>query len=181
MTKTYKINGKEIPQAGIWEDGKGNFRGMATEDVVNQLIEALADREGYCGWCDMGVTKSGHLKECPDYKPKQEDVFGYNVKIDEQMPKDTIRLEDKKGNSIEIKKSTSLKEEIIETIWTSHGQSTIVPNTTDKILSLIQSHLLKEIELLPKSKLIQKAGDYYACGYGDSRQDIIKIINNLTK
>lgn len=44
MTKTYKINGKEIPQAGAWGDDK-NFGHNDVNDVVNQLLEALSDKE----------------------------------------------------------------------------------------------------------------------------------------
>lgn len=84
------------------------------------------------------------------------------------------------------KQSTSLKEEIIETIWTAHGQSAIVPNTADKILSLLQSHLIKEI---PEEKDVKILGQTWEgklsaannCGYNQSREDIIKIINNITK
>jgi len=76
----------------------------------------------------------------------------------------------------EPKQPTSLKEEIIETIWMAHGQSAVVPNTSDKILSLIQSHLVKEIENLTQETVLDDLKREFPVLY---KQDIIKIINNI--
>jgi hypothetical protein len=125
MTKTYKIGNREI--CAFPERSYGNVDVTLLEERFNLLLEALSDKEGYCGWCDMEVSNSGHFKECPDYKPKQEEC------------KNTCAVHGKS------KQPTSLKSEIQEFMDDS-GYYHMGDFTIEKLIELIQSHIIKEID-----------------------------------
>lgn len=121
---------------------------------------------GYCGQCGkyfggLNCTKCGEEVD-------RSQQFAHKCKSKEE---DYL-------SGRQPKQSTSLKEEIIETIWMAHGQSAVVPNTSDKILSLIQSHLVKEIENLTQETVLDDLKREFPVLY---KQDIIKIINNIIK
>lgn len=82
------------------------------------------------------------------------------------------------------KQSTSLKEEIIYYLFETTEQTVNIK--ANKILKLLQSHLLKEIPEEKDVKILGKTweGKLSAannCGYNQCREDIIKIINNISK
>lgn len=151
--KTYKINGKEISEAYEGLHVSGDY----LAGKINQLLEALSDKEELKQeeWKGCGICNCKYPQFCEGcYKAD------YKCRVCDNEPK----------------QPTSLKEEIIETIWMAHGQSAVVPNTSDKILSLIQSHLVKEIENLTQETVLDDLKREFPVLY---KQDIIKIINNI--
>ena len=206
MTKTYEINGKEIDVG----DTLDYIRFSEVEKyILKQLLEALSDKEeklwdskegqtNYCPRCerDSRGVKTGMKHTCGKEEPN---------------PSNSMVVEQKKWKGCGIcnckypqfcegcykadykcrvcdkeqKQSTSLKESLGRQIqeisgWMLDRVGGLVE--ADKILSLIQSHLVKEI--------IEKVDAKYDDGnekthpekaYFECKQDIIKIINNLTK
>lgn len=172
MTKVYKINGREIPQAGIWQDGD-YFSENSTEYVLNLLLEALADKEETKDEINgkQGVLTDNFGKI---FEPKQEEIIGGAGGDGYKDPLTGRGLPKQEeydhymgyiGKTPESKQSTSLKEEIVEMI--SEGKT-----SPDKILSLIQSHLVKEIE---KNATIAGAWGIEVL----EKKTLIKIINNI--
>lgn len=208
MTKTYKINGREVSGISKWDKETLGVQETITEmcqrdlelkATITAILEALSDKEEHIHTkeCMEGVENAvNNLKSVTNCavctgKLKEDVCFhcggtGLHV-YEEECKHDNEFIKDGEcmaclGEKVRSKQSISLKEEIRGKVLRYAIEDCDSDNAglvADKILKLIQSHLVKEIESLPKSKLIQKAGDYYACGYGDSRQDIIKIIKGL--
>lgn len=86
-----------------------------------------------------------------------------------------------------MKKATSLKEEIAKTKFWINSEHFVYlgDKNVDQILSLIQSHLIKEVESKKiKNDIEPKGGNWSTQDVINLQntliEDIIKIINNIT-
>jgi hypothetical protein len=180
MTKTYRINGREIEELGYLIDGSENI-----VDKFNSLLEALSDKEESkdLAFDDFLENKYGQRGE-----EEEEICFncgGTGIHTYEEPKQDWNKIitpevikkaaegsnEDQRKMVGLDKQSTSLKEEIQDILLDYRHDIGTSEEGTDKILKLLQSHLVKEI------------GEYDIASWNaeDLQQDIIKIINNLTK
>lgn len=193
MTKTYRINGREVSF-----DGGG---------VIQELLEALSDKEEGNRKCEHGVYPIYECKKCIKQaleEPKQEKCnwkpdgtntekcskcdkwkYWYEEQTTSCQPKQEEckqknRLTDMSYEEaiatpgIHIinhpKQSTSLEGKI-ERIIGLHTHEDRIDKTdiAEDVLSLIQSHLIKEIEMLMLDGFMHEA----------TKKRIIKIINNI--
>lgn len=178
MTKTYKELQEAFKSIEDKNNGvPGNMPIVATGTpmidiyrIANSLLlEALSDKEEWKAprpfYYDnvIGKLRWSDIHEiCSD---KEEKFCGGEPCICEPMMQVP-------------KQSTSLKEETEELIYKSIYRDVLTTTeTTDKVLKLIQSYLLKEILELESIH----ESDEYTCGYEDAKEEIIKIINNITK
>lgn len=76
---------------------------------------------------------------------------------------------------IGTKQSTSLKDD-----WDNLDVPYLTTKEKDKVLKLIQSHLLKEVEQVEPTQYVKKDSELNQT-YTQAKLDIIKIINNITK
>lgn len=172
--KTYKINGKEIQGIPI------KHNGLMVYQTVNELLEALSDKEEKYFECNKhNISGFGTCSECKE-KPKQEECehdypyLGDNQDICTKCHEPRFKQEEcLKCNQCpfvehthETKQSISLKESCEKHVRNMDITSS---EATEKIFKLIQSHLLKEIQ--PITNLNGEI----------EHEDIIKIINNITK
>ena len=218
MTKTYRINGKEIEELGYLINGSENI-----VDKFNSLLEALSDKEESkdLAFDDFLENKYGQREEeeevcfncggtgihtyegtkqdwnkiiTPEVIKKaaegsnedQRKMVGLEPKQEECKHKwkytetetfnkswlnnSNCEICDKCGYYVEKpKQPTSLKSEIQDILLDYRHDIGTSEEGTDKILKLLQSHLVKEI------------GEYDIASWNaeDLQQDIIKIINNL--
>jgi len=168
QNKVYRINGKEIKQAGAWEDDK-NFGHNDVNDVVNQLLEALSDKQ------ECKHKNTGNCLACyrEEIEPKQEEL----------VERDPIMRNRHIICPIEPKQSTSLKE---ETDWSIDS---IVKEIgyifTDDIikLKLCVGQAEKKAKIQLAELICAMAGDrIYSFSSGDvSRERASEIGNNLCK
>lgn len=184
QNKVYRINGKEIKQAGAWEDDK-NFGHNDVNDVVNQLLEALSDKEEECKHLDMGKHPFTGVPMCTKCgwwnkeEPKQEEcgACDYEEKYNRKITPSR--------HTCTTKQSTSLKEVplrdkidfIQDRLLNDHVTT---EQSITEVLEVFQSHLVKEIETLEPAKYI-KMDEECLDGYTFAKEDIIKIINNIIK
>lgn len=138
--------------------------------VVNDL--ALSDKEEECNCCGWDDNRYTHEPGCNlREKPKQEECehkWQSSTKLTQSCEKCAF---------VKTKQSTSLKEYVLRIVLDNYGEPV---QTTDKVLELIQSHLVKEIETLEPDKYM-KMHDKRLDGYTFAKQDIITIINNISK
>lgn len=186
MTKVYKIN--ELSDYS----GEDNLTSVFLK--VNEIIKvvnslALSDKEEVkpCRGCELHALENmtGFIpnKCVGDCKPKQEKcehdwihLNKENVDIKYEYCKTC-----KATRIPELKQSTSLKESLGRQIqeisdWRLNRTGGLVE--ADKILKLLQSHLVKEVETLEPDKYM-KMHDKRLDGYTFAKKDIIKIINNI--
>lgn len=126
MTKIYKINGKQIIN---------DWTKTSPAQVMEQLLEALSDKEEGNRKCEHGVYPIYECKKCIKQaleEPNQEECFCGN---------------DFEGH-VHTKQSTSLKEEIYQILDNHFGGFETFNNNkpTEQIISLFKTHLLEEIE-----------------------------------
>jgi len=163
MTKTYKINGTEIerlsnkvyPSQDDFNreihtkfnsllEALNGFK-MPTRTPEQKQIEALSDKEKtiYQTKCDC-IYFNGITTKCAMHiEPKQEECKHDWIEYDREEGNTPIDICRNCPAERKPKQSTSLKEEITQMIYWNR-QAPI--NTADKILKLLQSYLLKEIE-----------------------------------
>lgn len=150
--KTYKINGKEISEAYEGLHVSGDY----LAGKINQLLEALSDNNdecNCCGWDDHGYTHEPGCNLKKALSDKEEEKQSTSLKEDRN----------------------SLKYQVSYLLW---NENNFTKEETDKysekILSLVKSHLVKEI----KGKLVYSEGR--DCEIIE-KEDIIKIISNISK
>lgn len=194
MTKTYKINGKEIKGFNISKDILGEF---APEHKIDELLEALSDKEEHLHTkqCMEGVENAvNNLKSVTNCavctgKLKEDVCFhcggtGLHVYEEEfksvcqkcpRYPNAIIGMLDKDGKCDKCtpKQSISLIKQIDDLTKWVHSDEKI-----EEIIQVIQSHLVKEIELLVPGKYTLIDHELSST-YTQAKLDIIKIINNL--
>lgn len=179
--KTYKIKKLEIPeQVQRYFQQIFNKTGATFLDKINELIDAhnesLSDKEEPNSQVSKHSQKDVYKQKTSveiadeliqDIRPKQEESLQFKLDPLEKI----TRIE------LNPKQSTSLKEEITKMIFWNREAPI---NTAERILKLIQSHLVKEIE----EKIDAKYDDgnekiHPEKAYFECKQDIIKIINNI--
>lgn len=199
MTKKYKINGHTIELMTTSSDNTPFLGGgkYSRDQILIQLLDALSDKEDTIltklqstvlegknilskeKVCDCG---SGLLPEvCRNNtsKPKQEECDecdGSGFMLDHDGDYNTPCDSDRH------KQSTSLNETLVHEFRVNCADQVMqtggladFDKAREHIISLIQSHLVKEID---KLNPIYSTRDTNL-GYSDAKLDIIKIINNL--
>lgn len=189
MNKIYKIGNKEIefdlPDGDYPKGVKELFFGLT------HLLEALSDKEEECNCCGWDDNRYTHEPGCNlREKPKQEECKGDCYFCNplgwaDRNPASTVttertekmRLEHMKNK--EPKQSTSLKEEVRklvkECVYVGELSSEKI---SDKILSLIQFYLVKEVEQVEPTQYVKRDSELNQT-YTQAKLDIIKIINNI--
>lgn len=203
MKKTYKIeklghtfrNPTYVEKDGVsnadWNTTTLTFPFSVMIDKLNEIIdvvnsEALSDKEDTNSQVSIHSEKDVYKQEEMGWRVyKVRNGLWRYEKNDGSYSEHSTQEGAREMAKACQKQPTSLKSEIQE-FFDDSGYYHMGDFTIEKLISLLQSHLLKEI---PEEKDVKILGQTWEddlsaannCGYNQCREDIIKIINNLTK